>query len=248
MLAKGSLPWIITAAFFTAASGALSYFTQIPYLHYVHYLGLAATAFFLYFFRDPERCVAIDTNCMIAPADGKVIDIRQRRICIFMNFHNVHVNRAPISGKVCAIEYTKGGYLPAFCKDSHRNERNHVVIDTEQGEVNVTQIAGTITRRIVPYIKVGDLITQGQRMGMIRFGSRVDVTIPENFEILCEKGDKVRAGETVIAKLNGQRNCSLSLAVTCAHNPIDHIQQNPQAGWIYQETLDLCPESPITSD
>lgn len=201
MLAKGSLPWIATAAFFTAASGVLIYFMGIPYLRYVTYLGFALTIFFLYFFRDPERHTEMDNRCMVAPADGRVIDIRQRCVCIFMNFQNVHVNRSPISGTIRNMKYKKGGYIPAFCKDSDRNERNHILLDTEYGEVSVTQIAGTITRRIISYVGEGDITLQGQRIGMIRFGSRVDVTIPENFEIICKKGDRVRCGETVIARL-----------------------------------------------
>jgi phosphatidylserine decarboxylase len=201
MLSKGSLPWIATAAFFTAASGVLIYFTGIPYLQYFTYLSFALTVFFLYFFRDPERHIEMDNKCMVAPADGKVIDIRQRCICIFMNFQNVHVNRSPISGKIRNIDYKKGGYIPAFCKDSDRNERNHIFLDTEYGEVSVTQIAGTITRRIVSYVREGDITLQGQRIGMIRFGSRVDVTIPDNFDIVCKKGDHVLCGETVIARL-----------------------------------------------
>jgi phosphatidylserine decarboxylase len=137
---------------------------------------------------------------MTAPADGKIVDIRGRKICIFMNVHNVHVNRAPLTGKVIAIEHKKGGYRPAFSKDSERNERSHIFIDTEHGIVEVTQIAGTIARRIVSYVQVGDQMVRGQRFGMIRFGSRVDVTIPENFDILCTKGDKVTAGMTIIAR------------------------------------------------
>ncbi|MEZ5334910.1 MAG: phosphatidylserine decarboxylase [Methanolobus sp.] len=86
---------------------------------------------------------------MLSPADGKIVDIRGRKICIFMNFQNVHVNRAPINGKVHTIEHKKGGYIPAFCKDSCRNERSHTLIETEHGIVEVIQIAGTVTRRIV---------------------------------------------------------------------------------------------------
>ncbi len=201
MLAKGSLSWVFTAAFFTVASGLLIYFTEIPYLQYFTYMGFALTVFFLYFFRDPERHTEMDNKCMVAPADGKVIDIHQRCVCIFMNFQNVHVNRSPISGTVRNIDYKKGGYIPAFCKDSDRNERNHIFLDSEYGEVCVTQIAGAVTRRIISYVREGDITLQGQKIGMIRFGSRVDVTIPVNFEIVCKKGDRVRCGETVVARL-----------------------------------------------
>lgn len=202
MLAKGSTPWIVTVLIFTTISGASAYLTKNPYLEFIAYIGVMSVVFLLRFFRDPERNVKMCKKCMVAPADGKIIDIHGRTVCIFMNFQNVHVNRTPLAGTIRNVEHKKGGYIPAFCKDSNRNERNKVIIDTEHGEVSVTQIAGTITRRIITYVKEGDKIQQGQRFGMIRFGSRVDVTIPEVFEILCKKGDKVYAGETVIAMKN----------------------------------------------
>ena len=202
MLAKGSTPWIVAVLIFTIISGAGAYFTKDPYMEFAAYIGVMFFLFLLWFFRDPERNIKICKNCMVAPADGKVIDIRGRTICIFMNFQNVHVNRTPLAGTIRNIEHKKGGYIPAFCKDSDRNERNKVIIDTEHGEVSVTQIAGTITRRIITYAQEGDKMQQGQRFGMIRFGSRVDVTIPEVFDISCKKGDNVYAGETVIAMKN----------------------------------------------
>ena len=202
MLAKGSTPWIIADIIFTTISGAGAYFTKNPYMEFTAYMGAMSVVFLLWFFRDPERNIKICKNCMIAPADGKVIDIRGRTICIFMNFQNVHVNRIPLAGTIRNVEHKKGGYIPAFCKDSDRNERNIITIDTEHGDVSVTQIAGTVTRRIITYVKEGDVIQQGQRYGMIRFGSRVDVTIPEVFDISCKKGDRVYGGETVIATKN----------------------------------------------
>ncbi len=202
MLAKGSTPWIVAVLIFTTISGAGAYFIKDPYMEFAAYMGVMFCVFLLRFFRDPERNIKMCKNCMVAPADGKVIDIRGRTVCIFMNFQNVHVNRTPLAGTIRNIEHKKGGYIPAFCKDSDRNERNKIILDTEHGEVSVTQIAGTITRRIVTYVKKGDITQQGQRFGMIRFGSRVDVTIPEAFEISCKKGDNVYAGETVIAIKN----------------------------------------------
>ena len=202
MLAKGSTPWIVAVLIFTTMSGAGAYFTKNPYMEFTAYMGVMSVVFLLWFFRDPERNIKICKNCMVAPADGKVIDIRGRTICIFMNFQNVHVNRIPLAGTIRNVEHKKGGYIPAFCKDSERNERNITIIDTEHGDVSVTQIAGTVTRRIITYVKEGDVIQQGQRFGMIRFGSRVDVTIPEVFDISCKKGDRVYGGETVIATKN----------------------------------------------
>ncbi len=170
-------------------------------LNHVAYLGTALTFFMVMFFRDPERKVEVSDTYMVSPADGTVIDIRDRRICIFMFFQNVHVNRAPISGKIREITYKKGGYLPAYRKDSERNERNEFIIHSKYGDVSVTQIAGTVARRIVSYSNVNDIIEQGQRIGMIRFGSRVDVTIPHDFDIMVRKGERVLAGKTIIATI-----------------------------------------------
>lgn len=200
MLAKGSAPWIVTAVTISIFATIAHFFLSWPHTDKIALLGLAVTIFFLFFFRDPERKVDQCDRIMLAPADGKIVDIRGRKICIFMNFQNVHVNRVPINGKIHSIVHKKGGYIPAFCKDSDRNERSHMLIETEHGLVEVIQIAGTVTRRIVSYVREGDQLTQGERFGMIRFGSRVDVTIPENFDIACKIGDRVFAGLTVIAR------------------------------------------------
>ncbi len=205
MLAKGSFPWILTSITVCVASSVAYMLFNIQYMRTIALAFMLITVFFLFFFRDPERKIKEDGDHMLAPADGKVVDIRGRKICIFMNFQNVHVNRAPINGKVHTIEHRNGGYIPAFCKDSHRNERNHTFIETEHGIVEVIQIAGAVTRRIVTYVKEGDYMQQGERFGMIRFGSRVDVTIPRNFEIIARKGDRVFAGETVIARITQRK-------------------------------------------
>jgi len=206
MLAKGSEPWLFMAVSVTALFAILSRAMNSSPLHHAAYLGMALTFFMVLFFRDPERKVEISDNYMISPADGTVIDIRDRKICIFMFFQNVHVNRAPISGKIREITYKKGGYLPAYRKDSERNERNEFIIHSKYGDVSVIQIAGTIARRIVSYSRVNDIIEQGQRIGMIRFGSRVDVTIPHDFDITVRKGDRVLAGKTVIATIKNDRD------------------------------------------
>lgn len=201
MIAKGSESWLFTATSITALIGILSWAMDSSSLNHAAYLGTALTFFMVVFFRDPERKVEISDTYMVSPADGTVIDIRDRKICIFMFFQNVHVNRAPISGKIKEITYKKGGYLPAYRKDSERNERNEFIIHSKYGDVSVTQIAGTVARRIVSYSNVNDIIEQGQRIGMIRFGSRVDVTIPHNFDIMVRKGERVLAGKTIIATI-----------------------------------------------
>lgn len=207
MIAKGSEPWLFTAASVTTLFAILSTaMNSLPFLNRATQMGMALTFAMVIFFRDPERKIEISDTYMISPADGTVIDIRDRKICIFMFLQNVHVNRAPISGRIRDINYKKGGYLPAFCKDSERNERNEFIIRSKHGDVTVTQIAGTIARRIVTYSGVNEIVEQGQRIGMIRFGSRVDVTIPQDFDITVQKGERVLAGKTIIATIKNNRD------------------------------------------
>lgn len=202
MLAKGSFSWIGGVLLFTLATGYFSrtYSGLISTLFYFLFtIGAILTIFFLIFFRDPERAPPGDEEDAVSPADGRVISIQDRTICIFMNIHNVHVNRAPLAGTVTHIDYKPGGYIPAFNKDSDVNERNHVVISTEMGVLELTQIAGVLTRRIVSYISEGMHVKRGERIGMIRFGSRVDVIVPEGYEFTVRLDDRVKAGETIIA-------------------------------------------------
>ncbi|MDF1557692.1 MAG: phosphatidylserine decarboxylase [ANME-2 cluster archaeon] len=160
---------------------------------------------FIWFFRDPDRKTSGEEDVIVSPADGKVVDIRGSTACIFMNMHNVHVNRAPVSGEIVTIKHRDGGYLPAYFKDSLRNERNTICIDSDYGPVKMVQIAGTLTRRIDTYFNVGDRVVRGERIGMIRFGSRVDITPPPGYVLTVKKGDKVRAAETIIA-INKDKN------------------------------------------
>jgi phosphatidylserine decarboxylase len=211
MPAKGSLSWIGGMMLFTLAVGYISEgFTGLVFylLLIVFIISAILTLFFFIFFRDPERSPTGDEDDAVSPADGRVISIQNQKICIFMNIHNVHVNRAPLAGTVANIDYKPGGYIPAFNKDSHVNERNHIVIDSVSGVIELTQIAGVLTRRIVSYISVGSHVKRGERIGMIRFGSRVDVIIPEGYAFTVKLNDKVKAGCTVIArkkeKITGQ--------------------------------------------
>ncbi|MDO8726976.1 MAG: phosphatidylserine decarboxylase [Candidatus Methanoperedens sp.] len=197
------MSWISTAILFTAATGYFSInssgMTNVLLLGF-SIIGLLLTLFLLIFFRDPERKPAGDEDDAVSPADGRVISINDRTIGIFMNVHNVHVNRAPLSGTVMEIDYKPGGYIPASNKDSDVNERNHVKINTEYGSIELTQIAGVLIRRIVSYISEGSQVKRGERIGMIRFGSRVDVIIPEVYVYTVNVGDKVKAGESIIAR------------------------------------------------
>ncbi len=202
MLAKGSLSWIGTVFISTVAAGYFS--TGSDEIIRVLFSLIAATGFllllfFLVFFRDPERTPEGDEDDAVSPADGTVISKNERTIGIFMNIHNVHVNRSPLSGTVMMIDYRPGGYIPASNKNSDVNERNHVRINTVYGNIELTQIAGVLIRRIVSYVSEGNQVKRGERIGMIRFGSRVDVVIPEIYGFTVGVGDKVKAGETIIA-------------------------------------------------
>jgi phosphatidylserine decarboxylase len=193
VLAKGSEYWILGSFALTAF---IAFFT--PYM----FVGILITVFLFLFFRDPERSSeSYDSNDVVSPADGRVLKVQDHQLSIFMNIHNVHVNRSPVNGEVIDIQYHKGGRVPAFYKDSDRNERNTITIRTRIGNVIVTQISGAVIRRIVCYVSQHERIARGQRIGMIRFGSRVDVALPRGYSFVVSRGQKVKAGETTIAKL-----------------------------------------------
>jgi phosphatidylserine decarboxylase len=163
------------------------------------------SAFCLYFFRDPERTPPPGA-VMLAPADGKIVAIRQlsasqTRISIFLNIFNVHVNRAPIPGTVSSVVYQKGKFLVASHEDaSTQNEQNTLIVETPAGPVICRQIAGLIARRIICYKKPGDPLSAGERIGYIKFGSRVDVIFGPEWLPAVKVGDKVSAGSTILAR------------------------------------------------
>ncbi len=164
----------------------------------------ALAAFCLYFFRDPERSLSAD-EVIFSPADGKVVSVRQlspeeTRISIFLNIFDVHVNRAPIAGTIAEVLYRKGRFLVASHEAaSVENEQNTLVIDGKRGRVVCRQIAGLIARRIVCYKQAGDSVLAGERIGYIKFGSRVDVVFGPEWKAAVNVGDKVSAGITVLA-------------------------------------------------
>jgi len=168
------------------------------------------TVFFLMFFRDPERKIGDE---VIACADGKIREIttlkdkeigESIKISTFMNVQNVHVNRIPISGDIKSIEHFSGFHIPAFKKESEKNERVIMIAETSIGKIKIVLIAGTLARRIVPYVKKGDNVKKGSRIGIIRLGSRVDVYLPKDkVKRVCVKvGDRIKAGEDNIAEIN----------------------------------------------
>lgn len=166
--------------------------------------------FSLLFFRDTERIAPSGENLILSSADGKVILIKPfdkmefmgdggTQVSVFMSVFDVHVNRAPISGRVKYVKYNKGKFLPAFQdKASLENEQTEIGLENEYGRIILKQIAGIIARRIVCKIKPGDSVKAGQRVGMIKFGSRVDLFLPQSVEIKVELNQRVKAGETVI--------------------------------------------------
>jgi len=169
------------------------------------FLGL----FVVFFFRDPHRTPPQDPNTIVSPADGRVMEVLQesldgnpgRRISIFLSIFNVHVNRTPVSGKITVIEYRTGKFYAAMRgRASAENEQNIFHVHTDHGEVVFSQIAGWVARRIVCWKSVGDSVIRGERIGMIRFGSRMDVWLPEGVEILVQPGKHVAGGTSVLAR------------------------------------------------
>ncbi len=175
-------------------------------------LLLLALFFVLNFFRDPERVVPQEPGVAVSPADGKVIKVETMRdpltgedrtaICVFMNVFNVHVNRMPVAGRIARISYFGGKFLNAsFDKASTDNERNALLIQDADGQSwTVVQIAGLIARRIICWAEEGDSLGRGQRFGLIKFGSRVDLYLPAEYESNVCIGEKVFAGQTILAR------------------------------------------------
>ncbi len=175
--------------------------------------GLAAVplllaAFFLWFFRDPERRIPAIQGAIVSPADGKVTAIselqengeRQTRISIFLSVFDVHVNRSPVSGVIDDVRYQKGKFGNAIgAASAEENEQNIVTVRADAGRVVFKQIAGLLARRIVFTRKVGDVVERGERVGLIKFGSRTDVIFPATAEMKVRVGDRVKGGSTVLA-------------------------------------------------
>jgi phosphatidylserine decarboxylase len=175
------------------------------------------TCFILYFFRDPERIAPQDPYAVVSPADGRVVgvensveenflDHEMKRVSIFLSITDCHINRFPVSGKVIGTKYIHGRFHIADTRRaSAQNERLATLIETEDGDqIVIVQVAGFIARRIVSYISVGDFLQKGERFGMIKFGSRVDIYLPLRCEVLVNVGDKVRGAETIIGWLKGE--------------------------------------------
>jgi phosphatidylserine decarboxylase len=177
----------------------------------------ALAACFAFFFRDPERQVPSDPDAVIAPADGRVIVAGAaepsapaglwRQVSIFLSPLDVHINRAPVDGCATRVEHRPGRFLPAYEANAAAvNDRNEIWIDRGGEPVVCRQIAGVLARRVVCRLAPGEFVQAGERLGLMKFGSRFDVFLPERAEVLVTVGDRVRAGETVIARLGPRPN------------------------------------------
>jgi phosphatidylserine decarboxylase len=206
-IVREGVPFIVGMAILTVALSWIG-------LKAVAVAAFAVMLFVIFFFRNPERTIPAEKGVLVSPADGRILKVEEvqldgllkgrfRKVSIFMNVFNVHVNRAPYPGRVEKIEYHSGKFISAdLDKASADNEKNSVLIRTEEGKAFLTiQIAGLIARRIVCWIGEGMEVVKGQRFGLICFGSRLEVVLPMESKILVQAGQKVRAGETPIGVL-----------------------------------------------
>jgi phosphatidylserine decarboxylase len=206
-IAPQGLPFILASAALPVLGWLLSWnWLIIP--------GAVGVAFFTYFFRDPERPVPEEAEAIVSPADGKVVFVDEgresrflqglaTRVAIFMNVFDVHVNRSPVAATVLRQSHTPGRYTAAFRRAAEAvNERQTWLLKDESGrKVLVVQIAGLLARRIIPFAREGQRLAKGERLGMICFGSRVDLYLPPESEVLVKVGDRVKAGSSVVARL-----------------------------------------------
>jgi len=176
--------------------------------------ALLLAAFFLWFFRDPDRVIPGEAFALVSPADGKVTDVSpvmskgtpRLRISIFLNVFDVHVNRSPVSGVIREVQYQRGKFVNAMnAASAEQNEQNVVTVEANGQTVVFKQIAGLLARRIVFNKKVGDRVERGERVGLIKFGSRVDVLLDASAALEVKVGDRVKGGSSVLAYLNAER-------------------------------------------
>jgi phosphatidylserine decarboxylase len=213
-LADGGIPWVLGAFAVTFLLLGASFFTTgmlLTGLVFLSVLFFLISCFLILFFRDPERIIGPG---VVAVADGKIRQIAHVHdadvgdaiwISTFMNIQNVHVNRMPLDGTITALAHHRGGHLPAYRKESEQNERVVILAKTTLGTVKIIQIAGAVARRIVPYVSSAQQVRKGQRIGLIRLGSRVDVYLPTKKikTLTIQVRDRVKAGEDTLAELRG---------------------------------------------
>lgn len=212
-IADGGMPWVLASfAFSFVFLGASFFFSNLGliFLFLVSVFFFMISCLLIVFFRDPERSIG---DGIVAVADGKIREITSLqdaevgdclRISTFMNIQNVHVNRMPLAGTIEKLTHHPGGHMPAFQKESDANERVVLLIKTDIGMMKIVQIAGAIARRIVPYVTAGTELKKGEKIGLIRLGSRVDLYLPAPRikTLLIHVHDIIKAGETTIAEIN----------------------------------------------
>jgi phosphatidylserine decarboxylase len=207
-IAREGMPLIILSLFLSALFFALN--LRLPGVFF-----LILLIFFLFFFRNPKRRAAGSAEDLISPADGRILDLAEfqevefiggpaRRVSIFMSPLDVHVNRAPCEGRVEKVEHRRGEFALAFKKDIDKeNERNYILLTHEGDRVLLVQIAGFLARRITSYVRPGETVQRGDRVGIIAFGSRVDMYVPMDYDIIIGAGERVKAGVTPLARKRG---------------------------------------------
>lgn len=202
-MVRDGIPWV-------AVPLALGIIPMLFGLWWVAIVLILVAAFMAFFFRDPRRKIPTEPGLIVAPADGRVTRVTlgepevgsDSLISIFLSPLDVHVNRAPIAGKITAVQYKKGKFLMATDERARDvNEQNTLIIEGEKIRVKCTQIAGILARRIVCWKREGDRVELGERFGMIKFGSRTDVLLPSSVEVVVKKGLRVRGGVTIIGRI-----------------------------------------------
>jgi phosphatidylserine decarboxylase len=207
-IAREGFPWILPMSFLTLLSLAVGW-------NWVSGLFALCTLAFVGFFRDPERVPPTGEDLVLSPADGKVVGIKEvekgrllerpgTQVSIFLSPLDVHVNRAPIKGWVEEVQYHPGRFFAAFRdKASSKNEQNAMlIVDSARRSLSIVQIAGVLARRIVCYVKKGEVLERGQRLGLIMFGSRVDLFLPRGSQVKVVEGQRVKGGKTIIGRLS----------------------------------------------
>ena len=200
---------------FIISSLVLSIISYIFFFYALAVLSLLFFFFCLFFFRNPNRSSREPISCLVSPADGKVTEIKEimesdflgyeaTRVSVFMSLASVHVNRAPVGGRIARVEHRPGKFALAWKTDVEKeNERNYILIESENEKILVVQIAGFLARRITSYVRMGDMVKRGDPLGIIAFGSRVDIYIPKTYDCMVELNQMIKAGKTTLARKRG---------------------------------------------
>ena len=200
-LARESHPYLLVGLAVAAAGAVLGF-------AYLSAGAVLLSGFVAYFFRDPAREIPGEPGLIVSPGDGRVVEIRtlpeggRIRVSIFLSLFDVHINRAPVAGVVRSVHYQPGRFLPAnLDRAALENERNDLTIESEIGEVRLSQIAGVVARRIVCWKKQGDPVSSGERIGLIQFGSRLEVVLPPGVKLDVVVGSRVKGGSSILARI-----------------------------------------------